>query len=136
MTTTTSLNAREMQLLSALAESPAATQQELASTIGVSPRYVRLLLAREPVKAALDVAAKDAIRETAALIARGAVRAARSLIGMSDGTIKPNAARVGACRATLEYLVPLTELAAIFPRLERLEAGRREAQVAQRGGLQ
>jgi hypothetical protein len=128
MNTTATLSPREARLVAAIAAAPGATQAELSKAIGVSERYVRMLLARESVRAALDAAAQTGIREAAALLGRSATRAARSLVAMADGSARATAPQVSACRAVLDALVPLTEFATMDARITALENAWRDAQ--------
>jgi hypothetical protein len=121
VSTAAGLNPREAALVAALAAAPASTQQELAAGLGITDRYVRVLLAREPVRAALDEAAQTGLRETTALLGRSAARAARSLIGMATGDLPANPARVAACRAVLEMAADLDERRVLAERVRRLE---------------
>jgi hypothetical protein len=111
----------ETRLVAALADNPSASQADLAGKLHVTERHVRRLLARDSVRGALDEAARDGIRETASVIGRGAVRAAKALLAMAEGTSPPNSARVAACRAVLDALVPLTEFATMEGRIAALE---------------
>jgi hypothetical protein len=115
------LSAIEARLVAAVVENPMATQADLAVSVKVTERHVRRLLAREPVRRALNEAASAGVRETAAIIGRGAARAGRALVSMADGTVPATSARVAACRAALDFLVSLTEYAERKERMGEVE---------------
>jgi len=111
----------EVRLIGAMVDAPGATRADLAARVKISERHVRRLLAREPVRQALDEAARAGVREAAAVLGRGAVRAASVLVQMVDGTIPPTNSRVSACRVALEALVALSEFASLEQRIGELE---------------
>ena len=115
------LSPSERRLLGALAEAPCATQEDLASVLGMTARHVRRLMASERLRAALDAAAREGLRDATSVLGRGATRAARTLISMCDGTTLALPGRVAACRTVLEAAGRLFDLLELEQRIVALE---------------
>lgn len=133
MTADETLTPREARLVAAIAAAPAATQADIAAELKISARHVRRLLAREPVRRALDQAARAGLEAGAAVLGRGARLAAESLLSMATGSTRATTPRVAAARAVLEGAGRLIDLVDLERRIAGLEqAGARVG----RGGLQ
>lgn len=124
MTAQETLTPVEARLVAVVADTPALSQEDIASRLKVTARHVRRLLARERVRAALDAAARAGLRESTSLMGRGAVRAARALVAMAGGEMPPTNARVAACRAVLDAAGRLIDLEDMEARIAQLEAER------------
>jgi hypothetical protein len=116
------LTPREVRLIAAIVAAPDATQADLAQEVGITDRYVRMLLAREPVRLALDAAARAGLREAASLAGRLSTRAMRALGDIIDDRKAPASARVAAAREIRESALVLSERREIVERLDRVEA--------------
>lgn len=112
----------ESRLLAAIGVTPSASQEELGETLGVTPRYIRKLLARAHVKAALDAVSRDGLRDVTARLLRGADRAAASLIRMATGPDRATSARVQAARAVVSLALQLRQAGEMESRLAAIEA--------------
>jgi|HubBroStandDraft_6_1064221.scaffolds.fasta_scaffold1232405_2 hypothetical protein len=115
------LTPREVRLVAAIVAAPDATQAELAQEVGITDRYVRMLLAREPVRLALDAAARTGLREAASLAGRLSAKAMRALGDIIDDKRAPASARVAAAREIRESALVLSERREIIERLDRVE---------------
>jgi hypothetical protein len=115
------LTPREAALVAAIVEAPGDGNADLAKTLKVSARHVRRLLARERVRRALDDAARAGLAEGAALLGRGANRAAQSLLAMATGATRATSPRVAACRAVLDGAGRLIDLVDLEKRIAGLE---------------
>ena len=118
------LTPTEARLLAVLAADPGASQEDIAAKLRVTGRHVRRLLQREPIRQALDVAARAGLREATAILGRGAVRAARALVAMAAGDALADAPRVSAARATLEGAGKLIDLLDLEARVREIEDAR------------
>ncbi len=135
MTAELALSPVELRLVRASMTMPGATQEELAREVGVTSRYVRELQARPHVRLAMDAAAREALRATAATLNRGADRAAAALVRMATGPDRATSARVAAAKAVVALALRLEERDAFAERLAALEAAL-SASTAQKGSLQ
>ena len=115
------LKPREAALVAAIVAAPDASQAELAEVVGVTDRYVRMLLSREPVRLALDDAARLGLREAASLAGRLSTKAMRALGDIIDDKRAPASARVAAAREIRESALVLSERREIIERLDRVE---------------
>jgi ParB-like chromosome segregation protein Spo0J len=118
------LSATESRLLAAIADEPGATQADIAKALKLSARHVRRLLAREPVRKALDAAARAGLDAGASILGRGATRAAQSLLAMATGATRATAPRVAACRAVLDGAGRLIDLVDLERRIAMIEKAR------------
>ena len=91
------LNARETSFVEALASG--ASQNDAATTADISVRTARRWAHRHDITAAVHARLVGALAQARAVLAAGAVRAARSLVDMSDRTREADAPTVSAARA-------------------------------------
>lgn len=124
MTTDEVLTPVEVRLIAVISEAPSTGQEDIAKRLKISVRHVRRLLAQERVRRALDEAARIGLREASALLGRGAVRAARSLIAMASGDAAATSARVAAARSVIEGGARLVDLMDLERRIVELEKER------------
>jgi hypothetical protein len=127
------LTPAEARLVAFLADDPGATQADLARELKISARHVRRLLSRARVRQALDAAARAGLDAGAAVLGRGATRAAQALLAMATGAAKATTPRVAACRAVLEGAGRLIDLVDLERRIAEVEADRKPQTP---GGLQ
>jgi hypothetical protein len=117
------LSPREARLVAAISADPGATQEELAAQLQVTARWVRKLLARQPVRKALDEVARDGLAAAASVLGRGAQRAAHALVAMATGAAKATTAKVAACKAMMDGGGRLIDLVDLERRIQQLEHG-------------
>src|SRR4051794_3981918 len=96
------LSPTESRLVAAMASAPSSSQADIASQLKLSARHVRRLLAREPVRRALDAAARAGLREASSVLGRSATRAAEALCDMATGKVRATSPRVAAARAVID----------------------------------
>ena len=124
MTPDETLSPTEVRLIAAIVEAPEATQADIATAIKLSARHVRRLLARGPVRKALDEAARAGLAAGASVLGRGAQRAAEALLAMAMGSARATSPRVAACRAVLDGAGRLIDLVDLERRIAFIENGR------------
>lgn len=115
------LSPTEARLLAAIVEAPTATQEDLAKVLKLSARHVRRLMARAHMRRAMDAAARAGLDAGAAVLGRGATKAAQSLLDMAIGGARATSARVAACRAVLDGAGRLIDLVDLERRIGGLE---------------
>jgi phage terminase small subunit len=117
---TESLSARETSFVDALAAG--ATPREAATQVGISDRTGRRWRQKPEIQAAVRSRLNDSIAVAKSILASGAAKAATGLVAMASGEAEADAARVSACRATVEGATKLCELDELQARLSELES--------------
>lgn len=98
------------------------TQAEAAKAARVGQRSIRRWLTQEGFRAALARQRSRLLEDAGAVLARGASRAAASLVKMACGDMKAASPRVAAARAVLDIALRAAELDDVMKRLAELEA--------------
>lgn len=132
MTAETALTPPQQRAIEALLTHE--TQQDAAKAARVGQRSIRRWLTQEPFRAALARQRTRLLEEAGTVLARGASRAANSLVRMAGGELPPSSARVQAARAVLDLALRAAELDDVLKRLAELEALAEQAKARDRNG--
>ena len=98
------------------------TIEETATATGKSTRTIRRWKKDPRIAAVIKARASEAVAMARAVLSSGMHRASRSLVDMSDGKTKAEAAKVSAARAVVETTTRIVEIEEIEARLAELEA--------------
>ena len=98
------------------------TREAAASAARVSVRSLTRWVGEAAFANELSRRRTRLLAEAANVLARGAVAAARCLVGMAAGEIKPSSARAAAARSVLDFARKTSELDELELRLSELEA--------------
>jgi hypothetical protein len=96
------------------------SMEDMATKLGVTSRTLRRWKARPVVASAIRARTSEAMALARAILAAGANRAARELVGLAE-TAEPDHARIAACVAVVSNAAKLGELQEISDRLGELE---------------
>src|SRR5208283_2274395 len=113
------LDTRQTALVDAIAGGQSLA--DAAKAAGICYRTARRWKRQPEITGAIRERIQEQIGLGRAVLAAGMARAARGLVGMSDGTAPAESARVSACRAVTEGAVKLCELDELQARLTQLE---------------
>jgi hypothetical protein len=114
------LTAREIRFVDALAIGR--TLGDAATSARISSRSGRRWKAKPHIAEAVRARLSENIAVGRAILAAGMSRAATGLVAMASGDVRPDAARVSACRAVTEGAVKLVEMEELQTRLAEVEA--------------
>jgi hypothetical protein len=103
------------------------TQGEAAKAARVGQRSIRRWLTQEPFRAALARQRSRLLEDAGGVLARGASKAAASLVEMATGKGKASSPRVAAARAVLDIALRAAELDDVLKRIAELETLAQEA---------
>lgn len=98
------------------------TQAEAAKAARVGQRSIRRWLTQDPFRTALARQRTRLLEDAGAVLARGASKAAASLVRMATGDMKASAPRVAAARAVLDIAIKAAELDDVMKQVAELQA--------------
>jgi transposase-like protein len=116
---TDGLSSVEMRFID-LSASAEFSMEEIAAKLGVTSRTLRRWKARPAVASQIRTRTAEAMSLARAVLAAGANRAARELVGLAE-TAEPDHARIAACVAVVSNAAKLGELQELSDRLAELE---------------
>jgi hypothetical protein len=97
---------------------------ESAAAGNVSLRTIKRWRKLPNFEAQIRERAFEGVAAARGVLASGMVRAARSLLGMATGKIHATSPRVTACKAVLELVTEMVELADLRQRIDELDRRR------------